>query len=160
MFLFLTKRGVKSKIFRLRKLFKKREYDIVFNFHRFGSSGILTTLSGAKKKYGFKKNPFSFAFTKRFDHKIGDGTHEVSRNLEMLKEFGANPIAKPELYPPKQSWDKTLQYKTANYYCIAPASVSFNQTISRTQMDWIDQPSRQRKQYLPHWRIKWQGVMW
>lgn len=135
-FTFDKKKGKFKEILRLKKLLKARKYDIVFNFHRFGSSGILTVLSGAKKKYGFKKNPFSFAFTKTFDHNIGDGTHEVTRNLQMLKEFGANSIAKPELFPSAESFEKTKQYKSKPYYCLAPASVWFTKQLPEHK--WVE----------------------
>lgn len=135
-FVFDKKKGKFKEILRLRKLFRTRNYDIVFNFHRFGSSGILTVLSGAKKKYGFKKNPFSFLFTKRFEHTIGDGTHEVERNLQLLKEFGAKPLAKPELFPSEASFEKTKQYKSMPYYCIAPASVWFTKQLPEHK--WIE----------------------
>lgn len=128
-FTFDKKNGKIKELFRLKKEFKKKKYDIVFNFHRFGSSGLLTILSGAQKKYGFKKNPFSFAFTKKFDHFIGDNTHEVSRNLQLLKEFGAHLLSKPELFPSKQSFDKTKKYKSTSYYCLCPASVWFTKQL-------------------------------
>ncbi len=128
-FTFDKKNGKIKELFRLRKEFKKRKYDIVFNFHRFGSSGFLTILSGAQKKYGFKKNPFSLAFTKKFDHFIGDNTHEVSRNLQLLEEFGAHLSSKPELFPSQQSFEKTQQYKSTSYYCLCPASVWFTKQL-------------------------------
>jgi ADP-heptose:LPS heptosyltransferase len=133
---FDKKNGKFKEILRLRKLFKTKNYDIVFNFHRFGSSGILTVLSGAKRKYGFKKNPFSFLFTNRFEHTIGDGTHEVTRNLQMLREFGAKEIEKPELFPSEQSFEKTQKYKSKPYYCLAPSSVWFTKQLPEHK--WIE----------------------
>ena len=52
----------KKKVASLLELLKKiraNKYDLVINLHRFASSGILTFLSGAEQKLGFKKNPFS-----------------------------------------------------------------------------------------------------
>lgn len=135
-FVFDKKSGKFKEILRLKKLFQLRKYDIVFNFHRFGSSGILTILSGAKKKYGFKKNPFSFLFTKSFDHQIGNGTHEVERNLVMLREFGGQQIAKPELFPSEKAFEKTAVYKTEKYYCLAPASVWFTKQLPEHK--WLE----------------------
>lgn len=135
-FTFDKKNGKLKEIIRLRREFQARRYDIVFNLHRFGSSGILTLLSGAKKKYGFKKNPFSFTFTKRFEHTIGDGTHEVERNLQLLSEFGARKLVRPELYPPDKSYKKTQEYKTQPYYCLAPASVWFTKKLPEHK--WIE----------------------
>lgn len=135
-FVFNKTNGKFKEILRLKKVFRARKYDIVFNFHRFGSSGILTVLSGAKQKYGFRKNPFSFAFTKRFEHEIGNGTHEVERNLQLLNEFGAQPLARPELYPSDSSWEKTHPFKSNPYYCLAPASVWFTKQLPEHK--WIE----------------------
>lgn len=125
-----------SEIFRLTKIFKTNRYDIVFNFHRFGSSGIITLLSGAKKKYGFKKNPFSWCYTKKFEHNIGNGQHEVERNLQLLQEFGAATTAQPKLYPSQENYEKVKFYKNQTYYCIAPASVWFTKQLPEHK--WIE----------------------
>ncbi|MBW7952609.1 MAG: glycosyltransferase family 9 protein [Chitinophagales bacterium] len=125
-----------SEIFRLTKIFKTNRYDIIFNFHRFGSSGIITLLSGATKKYGFKKNPFSWCYTKKFEHNIGNGQHEVERNLQLLQEFGAATTAQPELYPSQENYEKVKSYKNQTYYCIAPASVWFTKQLPEHK--WIE----------------------
>ena len=125
-----------SEIFRLTNIFRANRYDIVFNFHRFGSSGIITLLSGAKKKYGFKKNPFSWSYTKKFEHNIGNGQHEVERNLQLLQEFGAATTAQPELYPSQENYEKVKPYKTQTYYCIAPASVWFTKQLPEHK--WVE----------------------
>jgi len=120
---FDKKKGKIIEIIRLIRIFRANKYEITFNFHRFGSSGILTSLSGAKKKYGFRKNPFSFLFTKRFEHKIDGKSHEIDRNFQMFAEFNPSTRKLPKLYPTKQSWLKTRKLKIVPYYCIAPASV-------------------------------------
>lgn len=129
LFQFDKKAGKLREILRLRKEFKSRRYDVTLNLHRFGSSGILTLLSGAKKTYGFKKNPFSLFFTKRFDHHIGDGTHEVERNLSLIKEFGAEKRVRPQLYIGKDAEDFVHSYKAEPYYCFAPASIWFTKQL-------------------------------
>jgi len=124
------------EIKRLTQLFRANSYDLCLNFHRFGSSGIITMRCGAKLKYGFQKNPFSVFFTKKFRHTIGDGTHEVARNLTMLHEFGANKMAKPELFPSEQNFSKVEQLKTMPYFCIAPASVW--KTKQLPEKKWVE----------------------
>lgn len=121
--------GKLREIRRLTHEFRSKKYDIVFNFHRFGSSGMITVLSGAKIKYGFKKNPLSRFFTKRFEHTIGDGTHEVTRNLSMLKEFGSKDTARPELFPSADDYEKVTSYQQESYICMAPASVWFTKQL-------------------------------
>ena len=130
------KAGKVKEILRLRKEFIKRSYDIAVNLHRFGSSGLITILSGAKKTYGFRKNPFSLFFTKRFEHQIGDGTHEVERNLSLIREFGANAIARPVLYPGEEAEDVVRSYKDEPYFCFAPASVWFTKQLP--EVKWVE----------------------
>lgn len=118
----------KKKVASLLELLKKiraNKYDLVINLHRFASSGILTFLSGAKQKLGFKKNPFSFAYTQSFPHEIGNGKHEVDRNLELIKHLTSNVNRQPKLYPPSADFEAIKTYQTENYYCLAPASVWF-----------------------------------
>ena len=91
--------GKWKAILRLIKQCRATKYDLVINLHRFASSGMIAGFSKGKKRYGFKKNPFSFMYTKSFDHSIGDGTHEVERNLKLISEFGCSPKTRPELFP-------------------------------------------------------------
>jgi heptosyltransferase-2 len=111
--------SIKKTISRIRNT----QYDLVLNLHRFGSSGYITMRSKAKKKYGFKKNPYSIFFTKRFDHLIGDSTHEVERNLSLIKEFGAKSKIRPTLFPDDSAYEYIAQYCSTNFVTIAPASV-------------------------------------
>ena len=128
--------GKYKSIFRLIKQFKKEKYDLAINLHRFGSSGIITAFSGAKKKYGFKKNPFSFLFTKKFDHLIGNGQHEVERNLSIIAEFGAVTIRRPELFPSEEDFSIVTQIIQEPFYCMAPASVWFTKQLPKEK--WVE----------------------
>ncbi len=128
--------GKWKAIFGLIKEFRQNNYDLVINLHRFGSSGLITALSKGKKRYGFRKNPFSFLYTKRFDHKIGDGTHEVERNLSVISEFGAEKKVRPELFPSQKDFDAIQPFVNENYYCIAPASVWFTKQLPAEK--WVE----------------------
>ena len=134
--IFDKKNGKLKSLKALISEFRKTRYDLVINLHRFGSSGIITALSGAKIKYGFKKNPFSFAYSKSFEHSIDNGQHEVERNLSIIKEFGANKIVKPSLYPTLEQFDKVNQFKSNEYYCFAPASVWFTKQLPKEK--WVE----------------------
>lgn len=123
-FVFDKKKKIAS-ILELLKKIRANNYDLVINLHRFASSGILTFLSGAKQKLGFKKNPFSFAYTQSFSHEIGNGKHEVDRNLELIKHLVTNLTRQPKLYPSTADFEAVKIYKSKNYYCLAPASVWF-----------------------------------
>ena len=129
-----SKNKIKS-ILNLIKQFRREKYDLVINLHRFGSSGIIASLSGAKNIYGFKKNPFSFLYNKKFDHSIGTDKHEVERNLSIIKEFGAVNKRRPELFPSQEDYDIASQIMNPPFYCMAPASVW--QTKQLPKEKWV-----------------------
>lgn len=128
--------GKTRAIYQLIKRFRKTKYDLVINLHRFGSSGMITGFSGAKLKYGFDKNPYAFLFSKKFTHSIGDGTHEVTRNLSLIKEFGAKELVRPELFPSNDASKKVAKYISQDYVCLAPASVWFTKQLPKKK--WIE----------------------
>ena len=90
---------------------RKEKYDKVINLHRFGSSGFLTFTSGAKEKIGFDKNPFSFCYTTKVHHVIGNGKHEVERNIELVASFTDDKKTRPVLYPQPIDVETVKQYK-------------------------------------------------
>lgn len=122
-------KGKYKSILQLIKQLKTEKYDLTINLHRFGSSGLIAAFSGAKKIYGFKKNPLSFLYTKKFEHKIGNGQHEVERNLSIIQEFGAVSLRKPELFPSPEDFDIASQIMNPPYFCMAPASVWFTKQL-------------------------------
>jgi heptosyltransferase-2 len=113
---------------------RKTKYDYVINLHRFASSGLVTDFSGAKEKIGFDKNPFSFLFTKKVKHEIGNGKHEIERNHELISDLTDSIPAKPKLYPSEkdlEAVDKIRNLKSEKYVCIAPASVWFTKQFPK-----------------------------
>lgn len=113
-------KALKSLIPQLRK----ERFDLAVNLHRFGSSGIITALCGAKKTVGFKKNPFSFLYNIRAEHEIGNGQHEVDRNLSLLSFLQLKEtFRRPKLFPTEAHRSKVHSYKNETYFCMAPASV-------------------------------------
>ena len=120
-------------------------YGRVVTLQRFASTGFLTAFSGAPERVGFAKNPFSRLFTRRVPHAIGDGTHEVERNLALLRsneelgmrneEFSGknspffiphSSLTKPRLYPSAADEATVAPYGAAGpYICVAPTSVWF-----------------------------------
>ena len=148
-FTFEKSKGKYKEIFRLVSRFRKYQFELAINLHRFGSSGLITILSGAKKTIGFDKNPFSFVYSKRLPHSIGDGTHEVARNLSLIKEFGAVELRRPELYPSQANIDKVISYTGGPFFCFAPASVWFTKQLPVEK--WIElaqKKSAEGKVYL------------
>ncbi len=114
----------KQKVKSMRALIgqtRRERYDLVVNAHRFASSGVIAVLSGAGAVHGFAKNPFSWAYTRRFPHVIGE-VHEVDRNLSLLSGWTDTGFTPPRLYPPPAAFD---QIPEGAYVCMAPTSVWF-----------------------------------
>lgn len=141
--------GKYKSILRLIKQCRREKYDLVINLHRFASSGIIAGFSKGKKRYGFKKNPFSFMYTKSFDHSIGDGTHEVERNLKLVTEFGCSIKTRPELFPSEKEISAIQCYIQNEYYCLAPASVWFTKQLPKEKwLTLIDKIGANKTIYL------------
>lgn len=134
-FVFDKQNKVRSMLALIRQ-FRKKNYDVCINLQRFGSSGILTVLSGAKQKIGFDKNPFSFLFSKKFPHIIGNGTHEVDRNLQLIESLCSTINRQPRLYPTNKAYEKISNYQEEPYFCMAPASVWF--TKQAPVAKWVE----------------------
>ncbi len=112
----------------LIKTFRQNRYDLVINCHRFGTSGVLTAYSGAKTKVGFQKNPFSWTYNVRIDHRFAEGVHEVDRNLSLLsavfqRSDPARWQRRPRLYPSEDDVRRVQKFQESPYLCIAPTSV-------------------------------------
>ncbi|AMR26314.1 heptosyltransferase [Hymenobacter psoromatis] len=130
-------------LLRLLRQIRQAKYGRVVTLQRFASTGFLTAFSGAAERVGFAENPFSRFFTRREPHVIGDGTHEVERNLALVKseelrvkslvEKNAllplrSPLLtdKPRLYPTPADEAAAAPYAAVGeYICIAPTSVWF-----------------------------------
>ncbi|MEM7370376.1 MAG: glycosyltransferase family 9 protein [Bacteroidota bacterium] len=122
--IFDKKKGKYRHLWHLIRQIRSESYDCVINLHRFFSSGLICLLSGAKETRGFQKNPLSFAFTKSFQHIIGqthDPQHEVNRNLSLLQGLASSAFCRPKLYPSEE--DFQVVPAEQDYLCIAPASI-------------------------------------
>ncbi len=122
----------------LRIIFQIREekYDAVINLQRFASTGIFTVFSGAKKKYGFRKNPLSLFFTQSFPHKFKENWHETDRNHQLIAQLTDSKKAKPVMYPTMKENAIMSQYKTQKYITITPASLWFTKQYPIEK--WVD----------------------
>jgi heptosyltransferase-2 len=85
------KKKAKNKhLLELGLAIRKEQFTHIINLHRFGSSGFITFLSGAKYKVGFDKNPFSFCYTRVLRHRISAPyadapITEIMRNVVQLR---------------------------------------------------------------------------
>lgn len=129
------KKKKSKEILRLIQLFRKNKYDLVINLHRFASSGLLTVLSGAKRKIGFQKNPFSFLYSKAYPHQMDQGLHEVDRNLNLISDLLIPMVRRPALYPKDSDLKSVEEFQKQAYYCLAPASVWF--TKQAPEAVWV-----------------------
>jgi len=122
----------------LLRQIRAAQYGRVVTLQRFASTGFLTAFSKAPERVGFAKNPLSRFFTRRVPHAIGDGTHEVERNLRLLRgneELSAAP--RPRLYPSAADEAAVAPYSAAGpYVCLAPTSVWF--TKQYPEEKWLE----------------------
>ena len=130
------KEGKLKEIKRLVKLFRAQNYDEVINLHRFGSSGMITFLTKAKAKTGFDKNPFSFCYSRKTKHVIGDGTHEVERNLSLIAMHGAEKLVRPSVHPGEKEFAVVDNLIHKPFYCLAPASIWFTKQLPEAK--WVE----------------------
>ncbi len=117
--------GMARLLFEIRK----RRYDAVINIQRFASSGLITALSGAPYRAGFTKNPLSFGFTHKAVHILAGETHEIIRNLQLIKPLLDVSPEMPRLYPTQEDLDQTLKWKDQPYITISPASLWFTKQL-------------------------------
>jgi heptosyltransferase-2 len=140
-------------LLRLLRQIRGAGYGRVVTLQRFASTGFLTAFSGAPERVGFTENPFSRFFTRRVPHVIGDGTHEVARNLGLLereewrvKSFSTDFLrnkqlttrgAAPRLYPTPADEAAAAPYAAVgDYVCLAPTSVWF--TKQYPEEKWLE----------------------
>ena len=131
------KKGGKYKdMRRIISLLKLEEYDYAINLQRFLSSGLFTVFSKAKTKIGFTKNPLSLLFDTKVEHVIGNGLHEVERNIALISDITDNKIQAPVLYPSETDRVKVEPLQNNPYICLSPASVWFTKQLPVEK--WIE----------------------
>lgn len=121
---------------KLAKTIRQTRYDVLLNLQRFGSTGYLSWRSKARQIVGFDKNPFSFCYTHKVKHEIGNGRHEIERNLDLIQQLGDFNLSKPKLYPDKKDEEKIRHFSDHSYYVLAPASVWFTKQLPSEK--WIE----------------------
>lgn len=125
-----------KNLFALLSTIRASNYDLVINLQRFGATGLLTAMSGAKITVGYDKNPFSFLFTKKVPHELDKGLHEVDRNNNLVAWFASTLKRQPKLYPTKEQYDRVEAYTQKPFICAAPNSVWFTKQYPAHK--WVD----------------------
>jgi heptosyltransferase II len=129
------KKGKLKNLFRLTSYVRSRKYDVVVNAHRFASSGLITSFSGAMVKTGFDKNPWSLFFTHRIKHDLQSHLHETERNQLLIEFITDQNRELPKLYPSANDLESVSQIASGKYLCVAPTSVWFTKQFPANQ--WI-----------------------
>jgi heptosyltransferase-2 len=123
------------------------KYDEVINLQRYYSAAIMCLFSRSNDKTGFNKNKLPFMYSRLIEHTIGDGTHEVERNLKTIAHHsGTAQKIRPSIYP-SDSDRQTVQsiLKDSNpYFCMAPASVW--ETKKLPFLKWVELISNKSKE--------------
>ena len=125
-----------QNLFGLIKTIRNTKYESVINLQRFAATGLITALSRAKVKIGFKENPFSGFYTRSIPHDVKSGIHEVERNQQLIQDMAGKTTSKPRLFPSDLDFDSVKTYKSEKYICIAPTSVWFTKQFPAHK--WLD----------------------
>lgn len=126
-------------------LVRSKQYDCIINIQRFFSSGLITALSGAKLKIGFRKNPLSIFFDKKIGHRL-IGQHETGRNLSLVKDLTDEKYVRPKLYPTKKDRALMEKFQGLPYLCFAPSSVW--KTKEFPQIKWVELILAQEEKWI------------
>ncbi|MEM6523205.1 MAG: glycosyltransferase family 9 protein [Bacteroidota bacterium] len=127
-----------AQLFTIIRKLRNERFDLIVNLQRFASSGLFTILSGAKETRGFKKNPFSFFFSKSVKHEISssDHQHEINRNHKLIADITDLNVERPKLYPSKNHFERVKGYTLEKYITIAPASVWYTKQWPKKK--WVE----------------------
>ena len=121
-------------LFKLIGELREERYDHVINCQRFFSTGLMAALARGGEKIGYDKNPLSFLFSRKVNHVIGDGRHEVDRLNALIEHMTDKSRPLPKLYPTEK--DRPQAVVSGRYVCIAPTSVWF--TKQWPQAKWTE----------------------
>lgn len=124
-----------AHVFQMIRMLRKTRYDYLLNLQRYFTTGIITLFARSHWKAGFDKNPFSWAYHYKVRHTIGDGKHEIERNMELLAPLTEMQFVRPRLYPAEKQYDHVHSYQNRVYVCIAPASVWYTKQFPKEK--WI-----------------------
>lgn len=122
--------GKYKSLFATAREIRTEKYDLVINLQRFASSGFLAWRAKSKFKTGFSQNPFSFCFSNKVKHKIGNGNHEIQRNFELIQPYFNSSLIGPKLYPSAQEIEQVASMnRPSDYVTMAPSSVWFTKQL-------------------------------
>ncbi len=121
------KHGSLSAFLDLRAGLRRRAYDIVLCPHRSIRSALLSSGTRAGVRVGFDRSAWKKSFTHLMPWRFG--THEVERNLSLLKPLGIEvDREEPRLFPGEGNRDEAAQFLLTRgieppYAVVAPGTV-------------------------------------
>jgi heptosyltransferase-2 len=125
-----------QNLFSIIRDIRKQHYELVINLQRFFNSGLVTILSGSRETRGFKKNPLSWFFTRRYDHDITSGKHETTRNNMLIGDLSDSNWNFPRLYPSPEQDQHAKSVVQGTAYTISPASLWFTKQFPAER--WVE----------------------
>ena len=154
-FVWEKRRNKTRNLFRLIRAIRGERYDHVINCQRFFSTGLITVLARGGEKIGYDKNPVSFLFSRRVEHRIpspatlrrapqraADTAHEVDRLNALIEHLTDAQRPLPRLYPNAVALEEADHVRfrhtedQGTYVCIAPASVWSTKQWPETK--WVE----------------------
>jgi ADP-heptose:LPS heptosyltransferase len=142
--------GKYKSLFATAREIRNENYDLLINLQRFASSGFLAWRAKSKFKTGFAQNPFSFCYSNKVRHQIGNGKHEIHRNFELMQPYFNTLLKRPCLYPSSKDIEQVRLLNTpANYVTMAPSSVWFTKQLPiQKWVELIDKTDLKTSVYL------------
>lgn len=136
--IWIKKKSKYKNLLALIQSIRKERYDLVINAQRYAATGILTAFSGAKETRGFRSNPMSFLFSKKFHYSIDnkDVKHETLRLHQLIEDLTDGVPGKPKIYPSQADESKASQFKKRPYVTMTPSSVWF--TKQMPFLKWVE----------------------
>ncbi|MGM0530886.1 MAG: glycosyltransferase family 9 protein [Bacteroidota bacterium] len=124
-----------THVLQMIRRIRKIRYDYLVNLQRFFTTGVISLFARSRHRSGFDKNPLSFVYDHKVHHEIGNGKHEIERNLELIAPLTDSAFINPRLYPSKVHYNKVNPLQQREYLTIAPASVWYTKQFPKEK--WI-----------------------
>jgi lipopolysaccharide heptosyltransferase II len=114
----LKKKQKKRDFFKLIRKIQRENYDVVLDFHGGPRASLITLLSGAKLKLGYRIKYRNFIYDIKLPRAVKSGhIHSVENHLSLVKALGMNVEPIPPLYipqPRKNEFEKIEKFIKEN----------------------------------------------
>jgi lipopolysaccharide heptosyltransferase II len=98
----LKKKQKIKDFFKLMRQIRRENYDVVIDFHGGPRASLITLLSGAKLKLGYRIKYRNFIYDIKLPRAVKRGhIHSVENHLNLVKALGVNIATSPPLFLPK-----------------------------------------------------------